>query len=220
MKESRNYLTWVAEDWPQQNQRVLRQCLERAYAIVESLSDPEAVEMFRTPHRSFLAGMLRFGAVDYCLQQACELNLFIGISAEWVSLSGSGVMALELRGRRTSLVAHHLQNPQDPVRESNLRFEKRLANYMNPVLPGLGENSSKEDLSLINLTLAHGDKSPAFAFLRAYDDPDNRGQYIELSGNLMNDDRLITDVAESEQIQEFELRLKEGLDESTKKRAS
>jgi len=133
-----------------------------------------------------VTGQIRWTFVDYFLERGCAVGTLSGITATWVplSLNGGGIQALELRGSETSIVAHHLQQPENPPRESGLRFERRLLNYRNPMLPGFGDGE-EVNTALINLTLVHGDKSAEFAFLRVYDDPGNLQSFLRVSDNLM-----------------------------------
>lgn len=181
-----DYLTAIQKDWTAQNLIGLQSILGMAYAKARDAVDVSKEPAFGTPNRAFLAGSIRWSFVDFYLRRGCEIGTLSGISASWVPLSmtGSGLVGLELRGEYTSVLAHRLQQQDDPPRESDLRFERRLYNYRNPMLMGLGGDEEAAE-GLINLTLVHGDRAAEFAFLRAYDNPENVRSYVAVSGNLM-----------------------------------
>lgn len=186
MNSKVEYLTAIQQDWTAGNLIGLQSILKLAYAKAGEVVDLSREPAFGTPNRAFLAGAIRWSFVDYYLERGCEIGTLTGISASWVPLSvtGSGLLGLELRGEYTSVLAHRLQQPDDSPRESDLRFERRLFNYRNPMLSGLGDEEETAT-GLINLTLVHGDRGAEFAFLRAYDNPENVRSYVGVSDNLM-----------------------------------
>src|SRR5204863_444291 len=147
-----------------------------------------------------------------------------GITPIWLDLTGGegGVAALELRGKYTSLIAHHLQLPDDCPRGSTLRNDKRLWNQQNPILVGFpgAEEAEQPESSLINLLLVHGGRSAEFAFLRVYHSFDNARDFIPFSGNIMLlEPETAASPGEAEQIAEAEIQLKEHLKKIRKNQA-
>lgn len=186
MNSKAEYLTAIQQDWTVQNLIGLQSILNAAYAKAGEVASSSREPAFGTPNRAFVTGQIRWSFVDYYLERGCAIGTLTGITASWVplSLNGGGIQALELRGKQTSVVAHHLQQPNSPPRESGLRFERRLLNYRNPMLPGFSDDG-ESSAALINLTLTHGDKDAEFAFLRVYDNPENLQSYLRVSDNLM-----------------------------------
>jgi hypothetical protein len=211
MNSKAEYLTAIQQDWTVQNLVGLRSILNAAYAKAGEVASLSRVPAFGTPNWAFLAGAIRWSFVDYYLERGCVIGTLTGISATWVPLSvnGGGLQGLELRGERTSVLAHHLQQPEDPPRESDLRFERRLLNYRNPMLPGFGDEEEASG-ALINLTLVHGDRGAEFAYLRVYDNPENLRSYLRVSDNLMVMPALVEPV-EVEEVPAPALGLKPGV---------
>jgi hypothetical protein len=158
----------------------LSRSLQRAYSYTANLAETEVP--FATPNRHFLSGMVRYGAVDFFLADAAANGEIPGFEPKWISLTGTGgVYALELIGPGVSIIAHHVQSPDDPPRDSILRFEKRASNQL--LLPGMTEGSSTPQI--VSLTLVHGDKLGEFAFLRIYTDPQDLRHYQDFGTNIM-----------------------------------
>lgn len=185
MTSKAEYLSAIREDWPDQNLLGLQSILRAAYAKTEAETNPAHDPVYGTPNRVVLNGFLRWFLLDSYLERGAQIGSLPGITSNWVPLSNGGsIQALELRGQHTTLITHHLQHPDNPPRDSVLRFEKCLMNFQNPMLPGFRDDSEPTE-SPINLLLVHGDKDAEFAFLRVYDNPANVHSYLRVSGNLM-----------------------------------
>ena len=226
------FFNQIQEDWPHSHQLVLQLFLKHANLAVRETTVLANTRnpIFETPNRSFLSGMIRFGAVDYFLERACKMNLLPGIKPQWIPLTkGEGVVhALELQGKYTSLIAHHIATPNDPPRGSMLRNYRRLLNdrlKLNEQNPSLFEEDNKKILELkpseirtVNLTLVHGKD---FAFLRIYNRLDKPKKYVPFS----NENIMVLKPAgsnandEAEQIIEAEVQLKKHLQEIKKQQA-
>ncbi len=210
MRDSEDYFSKIKADWPLRNLLGLKWCIQSAYSAVGAITAPESNAAFATPNRWFLSGILRFGFVDYYLEEGCRNGLLKGITPVWLKLTdGSGGMAaLELRGTHTSLIAHHLAKSDDPPRDSKLRFEKRLMNQVSPMLPTLDEVPTSSDRQ-VNLTLVHGDKNAEFSFLRAYDNPTDLTSYVSVFDNIMGlQEQSARLVVEAEEIAEPKVEIK------------
>ncbi len=212
MNSGGNFLTKIEQDWPLQHQLHLQLFIRYAYtAVYDLIYGPQTRSViFSTPNRGWFAGINRYGAVDYFLERACEMKLLQGITPAWLPLTNgeNSIYALELRGKYTSTVAHHLHFPEDTPRGSTLRDEKRLYNQLNPSLPGFAEDSQDAEASPINLTLVHGGKAAEFAFLRVYTSAEQPGQFIPVTGNVM---AITPPASGNEEIKEAEIKLKEHL---------
>lgn len=185
MTSKADYLTAIRADWPDQNLIGLQSILRATYAKTDAETNPALDAVYGTPNRVVLNGFLRWFLLDSYLERGVQIGTLSGITAAWVPLSnGGGIQALELRGKHTTLITHHLQHPDNPPRDSVLRFEKCLMNFQNPMLPGFRDDSEPTE-SPINLLLVHGDKDAEFAFLRVYDNPENVHSYLCVSNNLM-----------------------------------
>jgi hypothetical protein len=211
MHSKAEYLTAIQQDWTAENLIGLQSILNAAYAKAGEVASLSREPAFGTPNWAFLAGAIRWSFVDYYLERGCAIGTLTGINATWVpmAVNGGGLQGLELRGMRTSVLAHRLQQPGDPPRESDLRFERRLLNYRNPMLPGLGDEE-EASVALINLTLVHGDRGAEFAYLRVYDNPENLRSYLRVSDNLMLMPALVEPV-EVEEVPAPALGLKPGV---------
>lgn len=210
-----DFLTRVREDWDEINLAALREAVAQAYSATSDLTDPTRNPLFATPNQPMLAGINRWGFVDKFLEIACMSGKLRGIEAVWVPLmkkGAGGAHALELRGKNTCVVPFHLSDPEETPRDSNLREEKRLFNHLNPTLLGFEEASEVDTSSLINLTLVHGDKSPDFAFLRAYHNPEEKGAYVPVSENLMaSAPAVLVPKVDAEEVSEPEIQLQPAL---------
>lgn len=224
-------LTDIQEDWPHGHQLIIKLFLKyanqavRETTVLANTRNP----IFDTPNRPFLSGMIRFGAVDYFLERACKMKLLPGINPVWIPLTkGEGVVhALELQGKSTSLIAHHLSSPIDPPRGSILRNfrrllnDRRISNARNPSLFGETKEEIPPSDELINLTLVHGSKPEDFAYLRIYHRLDKPQKYIPFSAEnimLLQPDTA-SGAVEEEQIAEAEVELKKHLKEIKKQQA-
>src|SRR5208282_901000 len=140
MKSQSEFLTAIRDDWTPENIAGLVSAITAGYAAVIERTNPSVDPIYDTPNLSLLQGYTRWNFVDSRLYRACDIGLITGIKPKWVPLTenGTGIMALELQGRFTSLMAHHLQNAADPPRYSELRYDRRLRNWQNPMLPGYG----------------------------------------------------------------------------------
>lgn len=211
MNSKLNYLTNIQHDWPVQHQLHLQLFLRYSYsAVYDLVYGPQRNVIFDTPNKAWFAGINGYGAVDYFLERACEMKLLPGIAPVWLSLTNgeNSISALELRGRYTSVVAHHIHFPDDTPRDSSLRDDKRLFNQQNPLLPGISADNSDAKDSPINLTLVHGGKAAEFAFLRVYTSASQPSQFISVSDNIM---ALAPPISGEEEIKEAEIKLKEHL---------
>lgn len=174
----------VQQDWTPSNLMGLQRALRMAYGSVADACDPRRHAFYETRNRTYGVGYARWLAVDFYLKQACEAGWLTGIAAEWVPLGGKGsICALELRGLYTSVLAIHLQEPDETPRDSDYRYDKRVSNEKYPLLAGFEEFEAPSQL--LNLLLVHGDKDAEFAALRAYDDPNNRSSFTSFSANIM-----------------------------------
>lgn len=174
----------VQQDWTPSNLMGLQRALRMAYGSVADACDPRRHAFYDTQNRAYGVGYARWLAVDFYLKQACDASWLSGITAEWVPLGGKGSLcAMELRGLYTSVLAIHLQEPDETPRESDYRYDKRVSNERYPLLAGFEQLEAPSQL--LNLLLVHGDKSAEFAELRAYDDPDNRASFTSFTGNIM-----------------------------------
>ena len=163
-----DYFAAVEEDWNLFTLAGLRTCLRAAYQALRQKSDPAQDPTFGTPNGPVVAGVMRWMFVDHYLARGCEQGWMPGITAHWIHLGDGGVYALELRGKRTSLMAFHLNYPDSAIRESRLRFEKRFTNQMNPIFPQWDSPEAEAggaQTPLINLVLVHGGKKADFAYL-------------------------------------------------------
>ena len=227
MKNNPSYLTKIQADWDITNLLHLQLLLRYAYTDVKEVTRPDKNPVFSTPNRSFLAGMIRFGAVDYYLERGCAMGLLNGITPVWRDLKepdandeakgatprGQGVRALELLGKHTSLISHHLQVPEDPPRGSKLRDDMRVRNEQNPLLPAFADNQTPV-IAPIHLTLVHGNKSAEFAFLRVYDNFQHANNFLPVGENIMQITPLSTaGTGGAEEIAEAEIKLKKHLKE-------
>lgn len=175
----------VRLDWTPKNLIGIQRTLRIAYNAVDDVCDVRRHPFFATPNRAYGVGYNRWLAIDYHLKQACDSGVLSGITASWIPLGGKGgLQALELRGAFTSVLAIHLQDPDETPRDSDYRYDKRVSNERYPLLAGF-EQTEETPGQLLNLLLVHGDKNAEFAFLRAYDDPDNRASCTPLTENLM-----------------------------------
>jgi hypothetical protein len=227
MNVDAEFLTKIQEDWPHGHQLILQLFLKYAnYAVREITVLPKSRNpIFETPNRTFLSGMIRYGAVDYFLDRACQMKFLPGIKPRWIKLEGI-VSALVLEGKYTSLIAHHLQTPNDPPRNSILRDYRRLLNErlrLNEQNPSLFEDAKKEPepispSSPINLTLVHGKD---FAFLRIYNRRDKPKKFIPFSIDNIMALKPMKEAAsvEAEQIADAEVKLKKHLEEIKKQQA-
>lgn len=198
----------VASDWTPANLIGIQRALRLAYNETELACDPNRHPFFATRNRAYGLGYNRWLAVDYHLKQACESGWIKGISASWVALGGKGSLCvMELRGAYTSVLAVHLQDASEPPRDSDYRYDKRVMNEKNPMLQGFED---PEDSShLLNLLLVHGDKTPDFAELRAYDNPEKRSSYTAFTANIMAGAPIISP-ADSEAVPEPSVALIQG----------
>jgi hypothetical protein len=235
MNINSNYITRIQEDWPHGHQLMIKLFLKYANFAVREITVMAKTRnpIFETPNRPFLSGMIRFGAVDYFLDRACKMNLLPGISPQWIPLTkGEGVVhALELQGKHTSLVAHHISTPNDPPRGSILRNYRRLLNHrcllneQNPALSPEFEDSKNETTpanNLVNLTLVHGGKPSEFAYLRIYHRRDKPKKFIPFSNDnimLLEPESSRRGGVEQEQIADAEVELKKHLEEIKKQQA-
>lgn len=213
MPHTPDYFAAVEEDWNLFTLAGLRACLRDAYRELRQKSDPAQDPNFGTPNGPMVAGVMRWMFVDRHLALGCRSDIMPGITANWLHLGDGGVYALELRGRRTSLMAFHLNYPDSSIRESRLRFEKRFTNQMNPIFPQWDAPEAEADgvrAPLINLVLVHGGKRADFAYLRAYHDPEDIQRYITMSSNII-EQPIVSSVAgdaEPEAIEEVQPQLK------------
>jgi hypothetical protein len=217
MNSRNDFLTAIQSDWTPENVSGLISTLNSAYRAVLDRTNPDQDPLYDTPNLPLVRGYLRWAFVDSHLARACEIGVIKGIEPIWVDLTdrGSGIMALELTGKHTSLMAHHLQNPDDPPRYSELRYDRRVQNWSNPMLPGFSADEPKN--GLIHLTLIHGDKDAEFAFLRIYNNPDELKTYTPASGNIMENPAIDIAATETEQVDEPEIGLRENTDTKRKK---
>ena len=205
-----DYFAAVEEDWNLFTLAGLRACLRAAYQALRQKSDPAQDPTFGTPNGPVVAGVMRWMFVDHHLARGCELGWMPGVTAHWIHLGDGGVYALELRGKRTSMMAFHLNYPDSAIRESRLRFEKRFTNQMNPIFPQWDVPDGEADSArtpLINLVLVHGGKKADFAYLRAYHEPNDIQRFIAMSGNIIAQPIIMSD-ADAEPIIESEPQLK------------
>lgn len=180
-----NAATLVQQDWTPSNLMGLQRALRMAYNSVTDACDSRRHAFYDTQNRAYGVGYARWLAVDFYLKQACDAGWLTGIAAEWIPLGGKGgLCVLELRGRYTSVLAIHLQKPDETPRDSDYRYDKRVSNEKYPLLEGFEQLEAPSQL--LNLLLVHGDKNAEFAELRAYDDPDNRASCTSFTGNIMD----------------------------------
>lgn len=215
MSNLSDYLAAVEEDWDLLAFAGLRASLQAAYQALREKSDPLHDLPFGTPNAPMVTGVMRWMYVDYYLTRGCQLGWMPGITAHWLNLGDGGVSALELRGKRTSLMAFHLKFPDSPIRDSRLRFEKRIVNQMNPIFPQWENQIIEADTVEavpINLVLVHGGKNAEFAYLRAYHDPEDLQRFMTLSGNIIEQAN-IAPITDAEAIEESEPKLKDNVDE-------
>ena len=211
MPNTPDYFAAVEEDWNLFTLAGLRTCLRDAYQALRQTSDPVQDPTFGTPNGPVVAGVMRWMFVDYHLARGCESGQMPGITAHWLHLGDGGVYALELRGKRTSLMAFHLNYPDSSIRESRLRFEKRFTNQMNPIFPQWDAPEADADgvaAPRINLVLVHGGKKADFAYLRAYHDPEDIQRYLTMSSNIIERPVISSVATDAEPIEESQPRLK------------
>ena len=216
MSNLADYYAAVEEDWDLLAFAGLRASLQAAYQALREKSDPLQDLPFGTPNAPMVTGVMRWMYVDYYLTRGCQLGWMPGITAHWLNLGDGGVSALELRGKRTSLMAFHLQSPDSLIRDSRLRFEKRIINQMNPIFPQWENQAVAADTVEavpINLVLVHGGKKAEFAYLRAYHDPEDLRQFLTMSGNIIEQAN-IAPITDAEAIEENEPKLKDDGDET------
>ena len=210
-----DYFAAVEEDWDLFARAGLRASLQMAYQALREKSDPSQDPTFGSPNGLMVTGVMRWMYVDHYLARGCQMGWMPGITAHWLSLGDGGVAALELRGKRTSLMAFHLKFPDTAIRDSRLRFEKRVINQMSPVFPQW-ENQGLEPESVavtpLNLVLVHGGKKADFAYLRVYHDPDDVQRFITMSANII-EQASIPPVVDAEAIEESEPKLKDDPEE-------
>jgi len=201
-------------DWNPSNLIGLQRALRLAYNETDAACDSHRHPFFATRNRAYGLGYNRWLAVDYYLKQACELGWIKGITSTWVPLGGiGGLCVMEMRGAYTSVLAVHLQEASETPRDSDYRYDKRLMNEKNPMLQGFED---PEDASqLLNLLLVHGDKTPDFAELRAYDDPKKKGSFTPFTANIMAGAAIVSP-ADSEAVPEPNVALIPGTHDQRK----
>ena len=212
-----DYFAAVEEDWDLFARAGLRASLQSAYQALREKSDPLADPTFSSPNAPMVTGVMRWMYVDHHLERGCQMGWMPGITAHWFNLGDGGVSALELRGKYTSLTAFHLASPEAPIRDSRLRFEKRLINQMNPHFPqweNQGMESERATVQPVNLVLVHGGKKADFAFLRVYHDPEDLQQFITMSTNIIGEPSVPLAV-DSEAVEESEPKLKDDPEEDS-----
>lgn len=232
-------LTKIEEDWPLSNRLILELCLKQANHAIREMTVLANTRnpIFDTPNRAISAGMNRWIATDYFLEHACRMKYLPGIKPEWVSLVrkkkvDGGVHVLELRGKHTSLIAHHLKTPLVTPRGSIFRDyrrlfnERTLTNERNISLFTEDNEKAKRELealesrlSLINLTLVHGGKDAPFAALRIYHKSKKPKTYLSVFEfeNIMLLEP--SDSGNEEHIIEAEIKLNEHFKELKKQQA-
>lgn len=177
-----DYITRVENDWTEGNLLVVRDCVQRAVESVRRIT--EANPEFISPNRPNLEGVMRWVIVETELERAYMAGCFNGLKGGWIHLGGTSVF--ELRGIYSAMLPHHLSSASEAPRESTLRSNKRQQNQNAPYLPAFDKQEVALDAFMrINTTLVHGDKKAEFAYLRIYDDIEDRSVYTRVGGNIM-----------------------------------
>jgi hypothetical protein len=163
------------QDWPIENQQVLRHCILRAnesmFGFLEEYPAQERISTIR--------GILKWDLVDYHLAWAASKEIFDGITAGWEKYMGSKI--LQLTGKNSCVIAKHVWEADDDPIDSDQSFRKANREKNQLLLSGFDEQVSHDGKTRI--VLVHGGFGEnAFAFLRIYF---NDAAPIQITENIM-----------------------------------
>lgn len=163
------------QDWPIENQKVLRYCILRANeSMYGFLAEYPAQKRIST-----IRGILKWDLLDHHLAAAASKELFDGIAANWEPYRSAEI--LQLTGKNSCVVAKHVSKSDDDPIDSDQSFRKANREQNQLLLSGFDENNSHDGKTRIVLVHGGFGKS-AFAFLRIYFED---AEPIQLTENIM-----------------------------------
>jgi hypothetical protein len=173
--QNHDIVNLAKQDWPIENQQVLRHCILRAnesmFGFLEEYPAQERISTIR--------GILKWDLLDHHLAAAASKEIFDGIAAVWEPYMGAKI--LQLTGKNSCVDAKHVWEADDDPIDSDQSFRKANREKNQLLLSGFDENNSHDGKPRI--VLVHGGFGKgAFAFLRIYFE---NAEPIQLTENIM-----------------------------------